>query len=116
MVEREGSLGLSIDGRILRLGPAFEDLLGYSAEEACGKDFTFLFPVGAEKEHRGLLKTALASGMVSAFKTRMVNRDGAPLDVYISIYTLKDRLGGINSFMLTVSKEKSAGVPAILTE
>ncbi|MBI5888904.1 MAG: PAS domain-containing sensor histidine kinase [Deltaproteobacteria bacterium] len=116
MVEREGSLSLSVDGRILRLGPAFEALLGCSDQEARGRDFTFLFPAGSEEEHRGLLKTARASGTVSAFKTRMIKSDGAPLDVYISIYSLKDRLGDINSFMLTVSLDKSAGVPAILTD
>lgn len=116
MVEREGSLSLALDGRVLRFGKSLEEKLGFVAEEVYNRDFTCLFPVAKREELKGLLEAAKGPNAVTGHKTAFLRKDGSVIELYVSIYPLRNRVGELSSLMLTVSAQRPDEVPAILTE
>src|SRR3972149_9369695 len=72
----EGSLSLTIEGRVIRFSSALKVILGYEPEEVSGKDFTILCPAGKVRDLRGLLKAAREKAPVTGERIRLVRKDG----------------------------------------
>src|SRR3989338_9509382 len=114
-MEREGSLSLTVDGRIVRFGKTLESILGFTSGDVAGKDFSSLFPPGAEgHKASSLIKKARETNAAADATVSMLKRDGSTVEMFVSVYPMRARSGDLNSFFLTVNTQKGAAVPAIL--
>ncbi len=114
-MRRDGSLSLNPEGVILRFSRSLEALLGFSSPEVCGRPFNSILPEDIRAEHKNLFDTVRTQGPVISHKTRFLANTGAPVDLYISVYPLRDRSGSLYSYMVSVSEKKTEAPPAILT-
>ncbi len=112
---KEGYLSLSADGVIQRFGYGLEFILGYRSEEVIGRNFNVFSPAGLEDEHRALLDEAKA-GVIIGYKTRLLRNDAEIIEIFMSVYPLRDAGGVVYSYMLTLTADKNVEIPAILSE
>src|SRR3989338_5133938 len=114
-MRRDGSLSLNPEGVILRLSKSLEAMLGVPSAEVCGRRFSSILPEDMRLEAQNLLDTVRTAGPVIGLKTRFIANAGAPVDLYISVYPLRDRSGSLYSYLVSVSVKKTEAPPAILT-
>lgn len=116
-MEREGSLSITAEGLVIRLGGSLEEILGYSADDIIGKEVLMLASEDSRADFQTLINSVkVAESPVIAQKIELLQKSGASLEVYTSIYPLRDRLGVLHSMMVTFNLRKNTSVPAILTE
>ncbi|MBI1910479.1 MAG: PAS domain S-box protein [Deltaproteobacteria bacterium] len=116
-MEREGSLSITAEGLVIRLGGSLEEILGYSADDIVGKEILMLASEDSRAELQTLINSVkVAESPVVAQKIELLQKSGASLEVYASIYPLRNRLGVLHSMMVTFNLKKNTSVPAILTE
>lgn len=113
---KEGSLSLSTNGIVIRFGYGLEFILGYGADEMIGKAFSCLTPPGLEEHHKSFFEVSVWAGSVTSHRTKLLRKDGSLIDIYISVYPLRDLSGSLYSFVVTVSVDKDVQTPAILSE
>lgn len=114
-MQRDGSLSLNPEGVILRFSKSLEAMLGFSSSDICGRHFSSILPDDMRLEAQNLLDTVRTAGPVTGRKTRLLANTGAPVDLYISVYPLRDRSGSLYSYVVSVSEKKTEAPPAILT-
>lgn len=115
-MSKEGSLSLDRQGRIIRFSHSLEDLLGYDAEEVIGKEFSILAPPGLEPVFMSMLvEDSDGETAFSGKKTGLLCKDGSIAEFYLSLHLLRDRTGGLYSYMLTLSSRKT-GMPAFFSD
>ncbi|MBI5642120.1 MAG: PAS domain S-box protein [Deltaproteobacteria bacterium] len=119
---KEGNLSVNMDGVIIRSGESIKDVLGFSEEELFGKDFISLSTPGMEESNKAIfenVKTAgavIAAGSVIGSKIGLRKKDGTDMDIFVSVYPLRDRSGSLYAFMLVLNTERASRVPGILSE
>lgn len=113
---KEGSLSLSAEGKIIRYSHSLAGILGYSAEEAVGSDFSLLSPPGMEGRHGAFFGDPGLPVSVIGHATKLRRKDGELLDIYLSVYHQRDTTGHLYSYLLTISVQKNEEPPAILSE
>jgi len=113
---KEGSLSLSANRVVIRFGYGLEFILGYSAADIIGKEFACMTPPGLEERHKSYFDSSVRAGSVTSHSTRLVRKDGSLIDIYVSIYPLRDMAGELYSFIVTISVDKDSLAPAILSE
>ena len=113
---KEGSLSLSANGTIIRFGYGLEFILGYSSDEIIGSSFSCLTPAGLEEYHKNFFEASVWAGSVASHRTKLVRKDGSLIDIYLSVYPLRDHAGDLYSFVVTVSVDRDVQTPAIHSE
>lgn len=68
---------LDIEGRVLSLGPAFEEITGWTPGEWIGRPFDDLVHPDDREEARRLLALSIQGGILPRFEFRIVGRHGA---------------------------------------
>lgn len=82
-----------IEGRIRRFSKGGERILGYSQDEVSGrKVYEFYRDPGDRKKITRLIKER---GAVFNYETTMVRKDGAPVDISLTISELRDASGNV---------------------
>ncbi len=83
-----------VDGRIVRLSPSAEKLLGYAPEQAIGKSLAdFYFD---PRDRESFLKTLAASGgSISGYESCLRHRDGHEVWVLTNAHYLRDGEGRV---------------------
>ena len=114
-MQRDGSLSLNPEAVILRFSRSLEAMLGFSSSEVCGRRFSSILPEDMRLEAQTFLDTVKTAGPVTGHKARFLANTGAPVDLYISVYPLRDRSGSLYSYVVSVSEKKTEAPPAILT-
>lgn len=114
-MQRDGSLSLNPEGVILRFSKSLEAMLGFSSSDICGRHFSSILPDDMRLEAQNLLDTVKTAGPVTGRKTRLLAKTGAHVDLYISVYPLRDRSGSLYSYVVSVSEKKTEAPPSILT-
>ncbi len=112
----EASLSLNTDGIIIRFGNSLEGLLGYGADEARGRAFVDFLPEGKRGGFLSLLGRVRAEGLVTGQRAALLRKDGRVIEMYLSAYSLRDRSGEIDSFMVLLNTWQSVETPVILTD
>jgi PAS domain S-box-containing protein len=84
-----------LDGVVTSWNAAAERLFGHSAEEMVGRRGPVLAAPGREAETRAILGRVRAGGRVEHFETRRVRKDGAIVDVSITVSPIRDAEGRI---------------------
>ncbi len=85
----------SLDGVILSWNPAAERLYGYTAEEAIGRPVTMLIPEDMPDEEPRILDQIRRGERVDHYETVRRRKDGALIDVSLTVSPVKDTDGRI---------------------
>jgi two-component system CheB/CheR fusion protein len=90
---------------------AAERMFGYTAAEVIGKSIDILAPPDRAAELVRIYAEVLAGGRVEHFETERVRRDGARLQVSLSISPIRDRSGrivGLSKISRDITERKRA--------
>lgn len=87
---------LSLEGTITSWNPGAERLWGFASKEVLGNDLRMLGPNERFKEVQEILARVGAGKTVAPLETRWRRRDGAPIDVSISVTPLMTDAGTVD--------------------
>jgi len=85
----------NLNGVILTWNHAAERLFGYSEQEAVGRPITIIIPPDLFDEEKTILRRLQCGQRIEHYETRRLRRDGAMLDVSLSISPLRNEEGEI---------------------
>jgi len=85
----------TLDGVITSWNPAAELLYGYSAPEAVGREVSLIIPQDRPDELPSIMERLRRGQRIDHFETVRVRKDGARLDISVSISPIYDDLGHI---------------------
>jgi diguanylate cyclase (GGDEF)-like protein/PAS domain S-box-containing protein len=94
----------SLDNTILSWNKAAEHAYGYTAEEAIGRPVSLIVPTDCMEELHRLTERVLQGGSVQNHGTVRVRKDGARLDVALTLSPVQDREGKIVA-MSTIARD-----------
>jgi PAS domain S-box-containing protein/putative nucleotidyltransferase with HDIG domain len=109
IVETAHDAFVSIDGegRIIAWNPAAERLLGWTADEALGRDIAIAVPARLRAEHRDALERATVAPF--SVETVRLHRDGHEIPVEIAIAASEEADGWVfNGFLRDISERLHA--------
>ena len=89
-------VGKGLDGIITDWNAGAERLFGYSRTEAIGRPVLMLVPPERRDEEERILAALRRGERIDHFETERVRKDGARLQVSISVSPIKDRAGRIS--------------------
>lgn len=114
MTDKKGNLSITPEGIVIRSSEGVRELLGFSEDELSGKSLASFAASGAAITE--LIDAARFSGSVKGAAASLKRKDADPVDVYLSVYPLKDRVNTLYAFLVLVSNAKATEVPGILSE
>jgi PAS domain S-box-containing protein len=88
-------IGQSLDGRIASWNRGAQRLYGYSAEEIVGKPLTVLVPEDHPDEAPAIIERIKRGEYIEHFETQRIRKDGARVDVSLTISPVRDGDGKI---------------------
>lgn len=88
-------IGESLEGIITSWNPSAERVFGYTAAEVIGRPVTLLAPSELRDEQTQMLERLQAGEYVDHFETIRVRKDGARIDVSLTISPIRDQCGNI---------------------
>jgi two-component system, chemotaxis family, CheB/CheR fusion protein len=94
---REAIISLSLSGVITSWNAGAQKLYGWSAAEAIGRDFRFLVPDELRPEVDNLLAETRNGRDVPVFETVRVAKDGARLNVLVSVTPVRSSTGDVQA-------------------
>lgn len=102
-------LGLDLEARIDSWNAGAERMYGYTREEVAGKPVTILIPPELRYEEAEIFAKVRAGEPVQHYETVRVRKDGACLDVSLTVSAIRDaqgRLVGVSKVARDVSERK----------
>jgi PAS domain S-box-containing protein len=111
----------NLDGIITSWNAGAEHMFGYKPEEVIGKSVTILIPPGHENEEPAILERLRRGERVDHYETIRVRKDGAPLDISLTISPVKNATGTIIGASkiardITASKQAEAQIRHLARE
>ncbi|OJT95825.1 MAG: PAS domain-containing sensor histidine kinase [Alphaproteobacteria bacterium 65-7] len=88
-------IGKTLDGIITDWNRAATRIFGYDAAEAVGRSMTMLLPPGLEEEEARILARIRQGERVDRFETRRRRKDGAIIDVSVTVSPVWDENGAL---------------------
>ncbi len=85
----------TLDGTVLSWNPAAEKIFGHAADEMIGQSIGRLFPADRLQEVADLIAQVRAAGNISNLETQRLRKDGALIDVSVTLSALRDRTGRV---------------------
>ena len=83
-------IGKTLEGTIVSWNPGAQILYGFSAEEVIGQHVSVLVPPERREELEGILETLRAGERVPTFETVRLRKDGALVDVSVTMSPVRD--------------------------
>ncbi len=102
-------LGMTLEGMITNWNLGAEKLFGYFTTEAVGKSVRIIYPTDREDELPGIIKKIEAGERIEHYETQRKRKDGAIIDVSLSISPIKDEVGeivGISKIIRDITGQK----------
>jgi PAS domain S-box-containing protein len=93
---QDAVLSKDLDGIVTSWNPAAEDLYGYTSEEAVGRHVSFLIPEELKHEADEILGAVGRGEVLDTYETRRVRKDGAVIDVALTISPIAATGGGLS--------------------
>ena len=111
----------NLDGIITSWNAGAEHMFGYKPEEVIGKSVTILMPPGHENEEPAILERLRRGERVDHYETIRVRKDGAPLNISLTISPVKNATGTIIGASkiardITASKQAEAQIRHLARE
>ncbi|MGO8732010.1 MAG: diguanylate cyclase [Terriglobia bacterium] len=100
-----------LDNTILSWNNAAEQIYGYTAEEAIGHPVSLIVPPDLREELQRLVERVLLGGSVQSHETVGIRKDGARIDVALTLSPVEDREGrivGVSSIARGITERKLA--------
>ncbi len=88
-------IGKTLQSVVTAWNPAAQRLYGYSAEEAVGKNISFLLPPDRLDELDAVLGRAAGGAGAQHYETKHVRKDGVLIDVAMTVSPIRDPSGTI---------------------
>ena len=85
----------NLDGTITSWNEAAERMFGYSAREAVGQHTTLIIPPDRRSEETDILERLKRGERIEHCQTVRLRKDGAPLDISLTISPVKDAAGRV---------------------
>jgi PAS domain S-box-containing protein len=85
----------TLDGTITSWNNAAERMFGYTAEEAIGQHITLIIPPELHEEEEDIIGKLRQGIRIQHYETIRMGKDGAKVDVSLSISPIKDSVGKI---------------------
>ncbi len=101
----------NLDGFITSWNKGAERVFGYTAQEAVGQHITLIIPPERRDEETGILEQLRRGERVDHFETVRVRKDGAKVDISLTISPLRDAAGrviGASKVARDVTRRKHA--------
>jgi PAS domain S-box-containing protein len=99
----------SLDGRILTWNKGAQQIYGFAAEEAVGRQLYDIVPVTHQKEVKEMRTRVSGGERLRHFRTKRLTRDGRLLDISLTVSPLYDRAGriiGISTISRDITEQK----------
>jgi diguanylate cyclase (GGDEF)-like protein/PAS domain S-box-containing protein len=112
-------VGMRLDGQILSWNPAAERIYGYTAEEAVGRNVSFLVPperIGEVEANKARINGGSRVGEIETVRRR---KDGIDIDVAIALSPLLDASGrviGASTVARDITSQKAMREQLIASE
>ncbi|HET9933632.1 MAG TPA: PAS domain S-box protein [Polyangiaceae bacterium] len=84
-----------LSGKISSWNRAAEELFGYTAEEAIGRNILMLFPEARRHEEPEIIARVMSGGKIDQFETVRLHKDGTPIEVSLTISPVLDATGRV---------------------
>jgi PAS domain S-box-containing protein len=91
----DGIVSKNLDGTITSWNRGAERIFGYTAQEAVGRHITLIIPPERRDEETNILSRLRRGERIDHFHTVRVRKDGAPIDVSLSISPIRDSSGHV---------------------
>ena len=107
----DGIIGKDLHGDIVSWNKAAERIYGYSESEMRGKNISVLAPPGYIEEIRNQIARLQNGESISNYETKRVRKDGAVIDISLTLSSLKDTSGsmyGVSAIMHDITEQKKA--------
>jgi two-component system sensor kinase FixL len=88
-------VGKTIDGVVTDWNQGAQAIFGYRADEIIGKPISLLLPAGLEGEEDAILERIRRGERIDHFETRRRRKDGAVIDVSVTISPVYDGHGNL---------------------
>lgn len=88
-------ISYALNGSIDSWNKGAEDLYGFSAGEAIGKNLSIIIPEGRWNEVEDVLQSLQEGKTVRAFETVRLRKDGSPVHVSVQVAPLRDETGQV---------------------
>ncbi len=88
-------LGMTPEGIILSWNKGAENVYGFSAAEAIGRHIRIIVPPDRLSESLGLIERIGNGETISRFETVRMKKNGAPVDIALSLFPIRDSRGAI---------------------
>jgi PAS domain S-box-containing protein len=92
---QDAVLSKDLDGIVTSWNPAAQRLYGYTPEEAIGRHISFIVPADHRGEEREILDRVCRGERIETYETERIRKDGARLDVSLTISPIERPLLGI---------------------
>jgi PAS domain S-box-containing protein len=92
---RDAVLSKDLGGIVTTWNPAAERLYGYTAEEAIGRQVSFLMPDELKHEVQSILAAVRRGETLDTYETRRVRKDGTQIDVSLTISAIGSPARGL---------------------
>jgi PAS domain S-box-containing protein len=99
----------TIEGRITSWNRGAEGMFGYSAAEAIGREISLIIPPDRVDEEREILQRIRGGEPIRHYQTVRLRKDGALIDVSLSISPIRDATGtitGASKIARDITQEK----------
>ncbi len=81
------------EGRLVKYSKGGERIMGYRADEVIGSKVSEFYV--NKDERTNILKTLHEKGAVYNYETKLLKKDGSPVDISLTISVLRDKTGSI---------------------
>jgi PAS domain S-box-containing protein len=88
-------IGKDLNGVIVSWNKGAEQMFGYDAEEAIGRNITLIYPPEHAQDDRVIMDRLRRGDQIEHLETVRVSKSGAHIDVLVTISPIKDRLGKV---------------------
>ncbi|WP_066070641.1 sensor domain-containing diguanylate cyclase [Neobacillus soli] len=98
----------TVDGVLVYINPAFEQLYGWTKMELLGKPLPII-PAELHEEEQQVRDILLAGNSINHWEASFLRKDGSSLDVEVSVSPLRDAYGTVTGFAAItrdISKKK----------
>lgn len=107
----EAIIGNTLDGTIITWNPGAVKLFGYTSEQAIGRHLTIVVPADHADEMPRFLEKIGRGESTESYETVRLNKDGAKIDVSITVSPIQDATGkiiGASTIARNIADQKKA--------